>query len=149
MPNRSIVLARLNKTATVRLSIDDRQWLLEVRKATRPIPGKDTGYRARSFIASNKRILLRRIRESDREIDDHGRRILAALPDTYGECWRIVTILGATAYRADLHQRMASIAPVPEVLVTPRATWTARTGDFRSAEAIAEAQTPIPARNAA
>ena len=66
------------------LAYDKSQWIVQRRKA----PGKKGGERkwaAVSFVASNKDILLRVLREKGAEIDPAAREYIDAMPDTFRE----------------------------------------------------------------
>ncbi len=64
------------------LAYDKNQWIVQRRKA----PGKKGGecrWAAVSFVASNKDILWRVLREKGAEIDPAAREYIDAMPDTF------------------------------------------------------------------
>ena len=66
------------------LAYDKSQWIVQRRKA----PGKKGGecrWAAVSFVASNKAVLLRVLREKGAEICPAAREYIAAMPDTFRE----------------------------------------------------------------
>ena len=96
------------------LAYDNAQWIVQRRKA----PGKKGGERrwaAVSFVASNKDILWRVLREKGAEIDPAAREYIVAMPDTFRE-W--ISIPPEKRFKAG-HSVMTGVAvgdhaPAPE-----------------------------------
>ena len=66
------------------LAYDKSQWIVQRRKA----PGKKGGecrWAAVSFVASNKAVLLRVLREKGAQVDSAAREYIDAMPDTFRE----------------------------------------------------------------
>ncbi len=96
------------------LAYDNAQWIVQRRKA----PGKKGGARrwaAVSFVASNKDILWRVLREKGAEIDPAPREYIDAMPDTFRE-W--ISMPPARRFKAG-HSAILGVvvgrtAPAPE-----------------------------------
>lgn len=112
MPAKIIPIFYLNADRTARLSHDGVQWILE-RSHGRSLSGRDSGFRGQSYVLSNKAILLRCIRDKRLPVDLNGRRLLAALQDSYPEFSAALEASGRTLVVRMLGQRARALPPVP------------------------------------
>ena len=76
-----IALFELDADGRWRLAFDDLQWVLQARRGK---PGKkSSGYVGVSFIATEKRILLRVLREKGIDLTPEARARIDAMPPTF------------------------------------------------------------------
>ena len=113
MPAKIIPVFYLNMDRSARLSHDGLQWILEKAQGRR-VPGYDSGFRGQSYVATDKAILLRCIRDKGLTVDLNGRRLLAALHANY-RAFRIdVETSGMNHVARALGQSARKIPPVPK-----------------------------------
>lgn len=103
------MLFHLNTAETARVSCDDLQWILEKGRPERANPGKDTGYRGISFVATCKDFLVRCIAEKGCDVDGTGLLYLVALPDEFGAVRSAIRLSGHDAFREELSCRVATL----------------------------------------
>lgn len=122
MPRTIIPFLLLNETETLRLSFDDAQWMLERGRANSSRPGKDSGYRAISFVSSEKRFLFRDIRERGLhpDLDVFGRKVLNALPDRFEGFQSLEKAYGIAMLRAEVLAQARMLPPLPEAFTQAR-----------------------------
>lgn len=118
MPLRIEPVVFLNRDQTVRLSCDELQWILEKGQPSRKVPGRDSGYRGVSYVMTEKRILLRCIREKNLRIDIWGHCVLAVLHDNFSEFRAEWQRYGMTNVRRRIHYMAKTASPLPEGYVT-------------------------------
>lgn len=113
MPAKIIPIFYLNMDRSARLSHDGLQWILEKAQGRR-VPGYDSGFRGQSYVASDKAILLRCIRDKGLTADLNGRRLLAALHANY-RAFRIdVETSGMNHVARALGKRARTFPPLPK-----------------------------------
>ncbi|WP_246237475.1 hypothetical protein [Halovulum dunhuangense] len=124
MTKTKAVLLHLAKGRSARVSMDAYLWSLETPKGT-AVPGKDSGYRGRSYVGTGKRELCRCISERSLSFDRAGLLSLLALPDSVPEMLAEVRSVGLATTLDKLQDRTEEMRS--KLAADPGAPWIQET----------------------